>query len=158
VPTSTSSTERPIQSALIVGRLLCRPRSQRARLREQPTIPWIWQLIWFGMRNARAPVTKCRTRGASNAAKKVTPNYSKAIVLQFLFDARPPLPAALDRRGIGRLLCRHSKLCCNPVPIRSQALCTDGVSVLVSFSGSTKWGRFFCSTNAGAVAWRLVGE
>jgi hypothetical protein len=45
-----------------------------------------------------------------------------------------------------------------PAPIRSQTLCTNGVSVLVSFSGSTKWGRFFCSTNAGAVTWRLVGE
>jgi hypothetical protein len=37
----------------------------------------------------------------------------------------------------------RSKLCCNSVPIRSQTLCINRVSVLVSFSGSGKRGRFF---------------
>jgi hypothetical protein len=52
----------------------------------------------------------------------------------------------------------RSKLCCNSVPIRSQTLRINRVSVLVSFSGSGKWGRFFTSAGWQSLAVLLVNK
>src|SRR5215469_11093701 len=73
--------------------------------------------------------------GRRSAAKPLSKDEARRIAANI---AIAKLPEIFVRR-----LSQPAKLCCNPVPIRPQTLCINRVSVLVSFSGSGKRGRFF---------------
>jgi hypothetical protein len=78
--------------------------------------------------------------GRRSAAKLLTKDEARRIAANI---------ARTCRRFSVRRLSQLAKLCCNPVSIWPQTLCINVLSVLVSFSGSGKRGRFFCSTSAG---------
>jgi hypothetical protein len=98
-------------------------------------------------------VTVCGITGASTTKASKQGARCRSVGRQSSWDHAAPRRLGLSRNWT--LAMSSFKAL---AAIRSQTLCTDGVSVLVSFSGSKELGPLFCSTNVGAVAWRLVGE